>query len=165
MGSFMPYKNVETLVAAMRLLPGRTLHLLSRISPARRAQLQALAGEAAVVFHNGVTDAAYAEALADNAVLASTSLDEGYGLPLAEALALGVPAVVSDMEIFHEVAGPGALYVDPHDATAVAAAVAALDDPGVRGRVIADGTAHIARFTWQRSAGILLDAVTSLVRR
>lgn len=165
MGSFMPYKNVETLVAAMRLLPGRTLHLLSRISPARRAQLQALAGGAAVVFHDGVSDAAYAEALADNAVLASTSLDEGYGLPLAEALALGVPAVVSDMEIFHEVAGAGALYVDPHDATAVAAAVTALDDPGVRARVIADGTAHIARFTWQRSAGILLDAVTSLVSR
>ncbi|MDL5352031.1 glycosyltransferase family 1 protein [Microbacterium sp. zg-YB36] len=165
MGSFMPYKNVDTLVRAMRLLPGRTLHLLSRITPARRAELQALAAGGAVVFHDGVTDAEYAAALADHAVLASTSLDEGYGLPLAEALALGVPAVVSDMEIFHEVAGSGALYVDPRDPAAVAAAVSTLDDEGVRARVIADGTAHIAQFTWQRSAGILLDAVASLTAR
>ena len=41
MGSFLPYKNVETLLRAMAHLPGRTLHLLSRISPARRAELQA----------------------------------------------------------------------------------------------------------------------------
>ncbi|MCR2827468.1 glycosyltransferase family 4 protein [Microbacterium sp. zg.Y909] len=164
MGSFMPYKNVETLVRAMRLLPGRTLHLLSRIAPARRAELQALAGDAAVVFHNGVTDAAYAAALADHAVLASTSLDEGYGLPLAEALALGVPAVVTDMEIFHEVAGDGAVYVDPHDEKAVAAAVTSLDDDAVRAGVIAAGTAHIARYSWERSAGALLDTVTTLAR-
>ncbi|MCR2813184.1 glycosyltransferase [Microbacterium sp. zg.Y1084] len=165
MGSFMPYKNVETLVRAMRLLPGRTLHLLSRISPARRAELEALAGEGSVVFHGGVTDAAYAAALADHAVLASTSLDEGYGLPLAEALALGVPAVVTDMEIFHEVAGDGAIYVDPRDERAVADAVSALDDVETRDAVIAAGTAHIARFTWQRSAGILLDTAAGLAAR
>ncbi|ALJ18792.1 glycosyltransferase family 4 protein [Microbacterium sp. No. 7] len=164
MGSFMPYKNVETLVRAMRLLPGRTLHLLSRISRERRAELEALADPGRVVFHDGVTDAEYAALLADRAVLVTTSLDEGYGLPVAEALALGVPAVVTDMEIFREVAGDGALYVDPHDPAAVADAVRALDDDERRAAVIAAGTAHIARFTWPRSAGILLDAVASLAR-
>ncbi len=164
MGSFMPYKNVETLVRAMRLLPGRTLHLLSRISPARRAELEALAEGGAIVFHDGVTDAAYAAALADRAVLVSTSRDEGYGLPVAEALALGVPAVVTDMPIFREVAGDGALYVDPDAPESVAEAVRSLDDVARRDEVIAAGTAHISRFTWQRSAGILLDAVASLAR-
>jgi len=163
MGSFMGYKNVETLVRAMGLLPGRTLHLLSRISPARRDELGALAPAGArIVFHDGVTDAEYARLLADDAVLASTSLDEGYGLPLAEALALGVPAVVSEMEIFHEVAGRGALYVDPLDPAAVADAVRALDDDATRAEIIAAGTAHIARFRWDTSARILLDAVRSL---
>ncbi len=42
MGSFMPYKNVETLIKGMRWLPDRTLHLLSRIKPERRAELEAL---------------------------------------------------------------------------------------------------------------------------
>lgn len=165
MGSFMPYKNVETLVRAMQWLPGRTLHLLSRISPARRAEFEALAPAGArIEFHNGVTDAAYAALLADRAILVTASLDEGYGLPIAEALELGVPAVVSDLEIFHEVAGGGAKYVPATDAEAFAAAVRSLDDEAVRAEVVSAGTAHVARFTWQRSARILLDTVVGLAR-
>ncbi|MEQ6898144.1 glycosyltransferase [Microbacterium sp. KR10-403] len=163
MGSFMPYKNVEALIRGMGRLPGRTLHLLSRISPGRRAELEALIPEGAdVVFHGGVTDAEYARLLADRAVLVTMSLDEGYGLPIAEALALGVPAVVSDLEIFHEVAGPGALYVDAEDPAEFAAAVAALDDASARGAIVAAGADHIAQFSWPRSAETLLDVVTRL---
>ncbi len=159
MGSFMPYKNVETLVRAMQWLPGRTLHLLSRISPARRAELEALApADARIVFHEGVTDAEYAALLADAAMLATLSLDEGYGLPIAEALELGVPAVVSDMEIFHEVGGSGALYVPPRDPRAFAAAVERLDDDDTRASLIAAGREHIARFTWAESASRLIAA-------
>lgn len=40
MGSFMRYKNVEALIAGMEYLPGRTLHLLSKITPKRKAELQ-----------------------------------------------------------------------------------------------------------------------------
>ena len=159
MGSFMAYKNVETLVRAMADLPGRTLHLLSRISPARRDEIERLApADARIVFHGGVTDAEYAALLADAALLATLSLDEGYGLPIAEALELGVPAVVSDMEIFHEVGGDGALYVPPRDPRAFAAAVASLDDDAARAALVAAGRAHIARFTWSESASRLLAA-------
>ena len=164
MGSFMGHKNVEALIRAMAELPGRVLHLLSRISPVRRAELERLidVGGGAVRFHNGVTDAEYAALLADRAVLVSASLDEGYGLPVAEALALGVPAVVTDMPIFREVAGDGALYAAGTDAGAFAAAVRALDHPALRD---AAGAAHIARFSWRRSADVLLDAVERLPRR
>lgn len=163
MGSFMPYKNVATLVRAMALLPGRTLHLLSRISPQRRAELEAVAAPGVDLrFHGGVTDAEYAAALADGAVLVTASRDEGYGLPVAEALELGVPAVVADLPIFREVAGSGALYADPDDPAAFAAAVDALDEPTERARVVAAGSAHIARFTWPRSAQTLLDTVLTL---
>ena len=164
MGSFMPYKNVETLIRAAAALPGRTLHLLSRISPARRAELSALIDPAgaSVVFHGGVTDAEYAALLADHAVLVSASLDEGYGLPVAEALALGVPAVVTDMPIFREVAGDGALYAPGRDAEAFAAGIRSLDDSSVREAVVDAGTAHIARFSWAHSADVLLDALAAL---
>lgn len=167
MGSFMPYKNVETLIRAAARLPGRTLHLLSRISPERRAELASLADPAGadVVFHGGVTDAEYAALLADRAVLVSASLDEGYGLPVAEALELGVPAVVTDMPIFREVAGGGALYAGGTDAEGFAAGIRALDDPAARADVVAAGTAHIARFSWERSAETLLDAVAELPPR
>lgn len=167
MGSFMPYKNVETLIRAVGMLPERTLHLLSRISDARRRELEALIDPSGgrVVFHGGVTDAEYAALLADRAVLVSASLDEGYGLPVAEAIELGVPAVITDMPIFREVAGDGARYAPGTDAAAFAAAVRALDDPAVLAEVVDAGRAHIARFSWTRSAGILLDAVESLGSR
>ncbi|MFT3797696.1 glycosyltransferase [Microbacterium sp.] len=166
MGSFMPYKNVETLLRAMADLPGRTLHLLSRISPQRRAELSALVpAGASVVFHGGVSDSEYAAVLADRAVLVSASLDEGYGLPLAEALELGVPAVVTDMPIFREVAGDGALYAPGTDAAAFAGAIRSLDDEALRAAVVAAGAEHIARFTWPRSAEALLDALEALPAR
>lgn len=160
MGSFMPYKNVETLVRALEFLPEHTLHLLSRISPERRAQFEALAPEGArLVFHNGVSDEEYATLLRDRAILATLSFDEGYGLPIAEALAFGVPAVVSDLEIFREVAGDGALYVPPTDAEGVARAIHSLDHADVRARIIAAGKAHAATFSWRRSAQTLLTTV------
>ncbi|QAY59392.1 glycosyltransferase family 1 protein [Microbacterium protaetiae] len=163
MGSFMPYKNVEALIRGMARLPGRTLHLLSRIAPARRRELEAFVPDgASVVFHGGVTDAEYARLLADGAVLVTTSRDEGYGLPIAEALAMGVPAVVSDLEIFHEVAGPGAVYVDADDPADFAAAVAGLDDDATREALVAAGSAHIAQFSWPRSGAALLDVVVEL---
>ena len=166
MGSFMPYKNVETLMLAMADLPEHTLHLLSRISPERRGELEAfMPPGASIVFHGGVSDEQYAALLDDRAVLATLSLDEGYGLPIAEALAFGVPAVVSDLEIFREVAGEGALFVPAQDPAAFAAAVRSLDDAAVRERVVAAGRAHMERYSWERSARLLLDAVRGLSER
>lgn len=166
MGSFMPYKNVETLLRGMEWLPEHTLHLLSRVSPERRRELEArIPAGASVVFHEGVSDAEYAALLDDRAILATLSLDEGYGLPIAEALALGTPAVVSDLEIFREVAGEGALFVPAQDAEAFAAAVRSLDDDALRARVIAAGRAHAERYSWERSAGLLLDAVRASAAR
>lgn len=166
MGSFMPYKNVETLVRGMAGLPDHTLHLLSRISEARRRELEALAPAGArIVFHGGVTDAEYAALLNDRAVLATLSLDEGYGLPVAEALAFDVPAVISELKIFREVAGEGALFVPAENAEAFAAAVRSLDDDALRARTIAAGTAHAANYSWERSAERLISTVRELTAR
>ncbi len=55
---------------------------------------------------------------------------EGFNLPLAEALGLGTPAVVSDLPVHHEVAGDGALYADVNDPEAAAVLLARLlSDP------------------------------------
>lgn len=164
MGSFMPYKNVETLIKGMSWLPGRTLHLLSRISPSRRAELEALVPkDAQVIFHNGVSDEAYEKILADNAVLATASFDEGYGIPVAEAMAMGVPVVVSDIAVFHEVGANGALYFDPTKPKAFANAVEQLDNKAFRDEQISRGLAHMKTFNWETSARILLNTIESLV--
>lgn len=164
MGSFMPYKNVEVLIKGMEWLPGRTLHLLSKIAPARRRELSALIPKGADVrFYGGVTDDEYEAVLAHNAILASGSLDEGYGLPIAEALAMGLPAVVSNIPIFHEVGAGGALYFDPKKPKQFADRIKELDDEKLMKEVILAGKTHIASYTWDDSARTLLNTIKSML--
>lgn len=164
MGSFMPYKNVETLIKGMEWLPGRTLHLLSRVNSERQKELEALVPKnAKVVFYNGVSDEQYEQLLANNAVLATASLDEGYGIPVAEAMAMGVPVVASDIPVFHEVGADSALYFDPSSPEAFAEQVKKFDTPQFRDEQIAKGTAHIKTFNWDSSAKVLLQAIKSLL--
>lgn len=162
MGSFMPYKNVETVVAAMEYLPGYTLHLLSKISPSHRQQLEALVPSGAkVVFHGGVTDEAYATLLRSS-IFVTASQAEGYGLPIAESLALGTPVVASDISIHREVAGKSALYFPATDAKKLAKRVRELEDTLVRRQLVKAGKQHIAHFSWETSAKALLHAAMTL---
>lgn len=165
MGSFMPYKNVETLIKGMEWLPGRTLHLLSRISPKRQTELEKIIpAKSSVVFHNGVTDNEYEKILSDNAILATASLDEGYGIPVAEALAMGVPAAVSDIPIFHEVGANGAVYFDPYQPQDFARAIVEFDDKVFRDQHVALGKTHIQNFSWDTSALQLYKAIQELIK-
>ncbi len=164
MGSLMEYKNPETLIKGMKYLPDYTLHILSRSSPARLEFLKGLVSKKAnVIFYNGVTDQKYAELLANKAALVSASFDEGFGLPAVEALKIGVPAVLSSIPVFHEVASGGALYFEPSDPKDFANKVKELDNKSTRDRLIQHGKAHVARYTWKDSAQTLLNAINSLV--
>lgn len=157
MGSFLPYKNVETLLRAAGRLPDHELHLLSRISPARRAQLEALVPDGArVVFHDGVDEAEYSALLAEAAALVHASRAEGYGLPVVEALAAGTPVVCSDLPIFHEVAGDAAAYAAPDDDAGFAAAVRDLQDPVRTGARVLAGLDRAGSHSWEDSARQLL---------
>ncbi|ALO68474.1 mannosyltransferase [Arthrobacter alpinus] len=157
MGSFMPYKNVETLIRGMAELPDFTLNLLSRITPERRAELAALVpAGASVVFHNGVTDAEYDELLLRTTALVTLSKAEGYGLPLVEAMALGTPVVVADTAIFREVGGKAAQYVPADSAHDFAVAVRSLADPAEWAACSSASVAQAATFSWDSSAQELL---------
>jgi glycosyltransferase involved in cell wall biosynthesis len=81
------------------------------------------------------------------------SLYEGFGLPCLEAMACGTPVVAADRTALPETCGDAALFADPGDPDAFAAALlrAATDDNG-RARLIAAGLDRAAGFTWQRSA-------------
>ncbi|MCG2622248.1 glycosyltransferase family 4 protein [Arthrobacter sp. I2-34] len=164
MGSFMPYKNVETLVAAMPQLPGYQLHLLSPISEARRHELAALAVDPQqLVFHNGVSEEKYRELLHSTTALVTLSRDEGYGLPLIEAMAAGTPVVASDIPIFREVSGGAALQVDPMDPAAFAAAVRQLEADARWRRASVDGVLRAAGYDWDTSAAQLLEAAEAVL--
>lgn len=164
MGSFMPYKNVETMIRGMAGLQDYTLHLLSRITAERKAELQTLVPEGAkVIFHNGVTDAEYDALLLRATALISLSRAEGYGLPLVEAMALGTPVIASDIPIFREVGGDAVSYVDPGSPTDFAAAVNALGDEALWQQRSRSSVERAAAFNWDDSARQLLAAAEEVV--
>lgn len=166
MGSFMPYKNVETLLAGLAGLPDYTLHLLSRITPERQRELEALVPPGAtVVFHNGVSDEEYERLLRSTTALVTLSRAEGYGLPVVEAMALGTPVIAADIPIFREVGGDAALYVDPDSPSAFTSAVRTLDDPGRWREASAAGLSQAGTYSWDRSAEALLEALEEAVSR
>jgi glycosyltransferase involved in cell wall biosynthesis len=137
----------------MAELPDMTLHLLSRITPERRAELEALAPEGAnIVFHNGVTEAEYEALLTRTTALISLSRAEGYGLPLVEAMSHGTPVIASDIPIFREVGDDAVSYVHADSPSAFAGAVRELEDPDLWKARSRRSVERAAEFSWDESA-------------
>ncbi len=160
MGSFMPYKDVDTLARAMHRLPEHRLHLMSRVRPADRERLERLAPAGSLVFHDGATDDRYHELLAGATALLTASRDEGFGIPLIEAMGFGTPVVVTDIPIFREIGGAAARYFPAGDDAALAAEVLALEQDWASVSRLARAQAE--RFDWTRSARILLDLLAEV---
>ena len=88
------------------------------------------------------------------------SLYEGFGLPVLEAQARGVPVMTANNSSLPEVAGDAALLVDPLDAGAIADAMLRLSsDETLRRQLIAAGHANVARFSWDKAARETLDVL------
>ncbi len=165
MGSFMDYKNVDLLAKSLHLLPGYRLRLMSRISGAERAHLASLAPPGTIDFLDGASDDDYADALQRATALVTASRDEGFGLPLVEAMAVGTPVVVSDIPIFREIGGPPAVLFDQDSVDAFVTAVRSLeaDDEWMRrSRASAE---FARRYSWQTAARALLDVLTDTYER
>lgn len=161
MGSFMDYKNVEVLISGMQYLPEYELKFLSRISTERKAQLENLVPKGArVEFLNGVSEHQYQSELKGAMALVTGSRDEGFGIPLVEAMSLGIPVVVSQIQIFQEIGGVAATYFDQESAEAFASAVRALESTWLEKSK--SSRIQAAKFNWDSSAEKLIELIESL---
>ena len=145
-GSLIARKNFGALAHAAEALRREGLDLVAAGSG--RGYMRA---DASVVRELGHVDQSLLPGLyAGAAAFVLPSLHEGFGLPVLEAMASGVPTVVSDRGALPEVAGDAALFVDPDDGPGIAEAIlAAIRDAE---RLRRAGVSRAAPFTWERTA-------------
>jgi glycosyltransferase involved in cell wall biosynthesis len=87
------------------------------------------------------------------------SFYEGFGLQILEGMAVGTPVITSQVTSMPEVAGDGALLVDPYHVGSMARAMDLLmTDEAVRDRFIQKGLVRAQNYSWERTAGIMLKA-------
>ena len=99
-------------------------------------------------------------------MLVVPSLDEGFGMPVVEAMTIGVPVVAANRGALPEVAGEAAQLVDPVDEEAMSEAMRRfLEDPVCAVSAIERGFERARRYSWRASAGVLLEAYREIHQR
>lgn len=165
LGRLEPRKNHLTLLRAYAQLAGdapplvivgqRDFHYAAVFDEIQRLQL----GARVRVLEN-VGDAALPAVLRHALAFVYPAFAEGFGMPVAEAMASGVPVITSNTTALPEVAGPGALLVDPGSPEQLAQAMGrVLADGELRQRLVQAGLVHVRRFDWQASAAVFVDAL------
>ena len=167
-GALQVRKNTVALVRAFEQLPpgwrlvlaGSTGHGYEEtIKPAIKASSR----RADIVLPGWVDDSALGRLYARAWAFAFPSLDEGFGIPVLEAMAAGVPVLASNTSSLPEVCGDAALLVDPHDVGAIAAGLSRLiDEESLRTELIERGKRRAAEFTWERCARSTWEVYQSL---
>ena len=174
-GTLEPRKNLTTLLQAFARLQriGEIDPALGLVLAGARGWLdepvfrtvRALGLERVVCFPGFIDDDDLPAVYRGSELFVFASLYEGFGLPLLEAMACGVPVITSNISSMPEVAGGAAMLVDPRDVDGLAAAIAhVLRDEALRGRLRGAGVARARQFTWETAARQTLDAYASLAQ-
>lgn len=173
-GTMEPRKNFENLVEAYACLPKKLQGGYSLVLAGGKGwndeALIALIKQRKSDGYNIITTGYVSDdeklALYSNAsVFMLPSHYEGFGMPIFEAMQAGAPAAISDIPIFHEVAGDAALFFDkdnPKDIAKIMAEI--LNNKTTQEHLTADGLKRVAAFSWEKNAQILRKEIRQLIR-
>jgi glycosyltransferase involved in cell wall biosynthesis len=169
LGTVEPRKNLLNLMEAYAQLPDKlrssySLVLAGRIGwncEAEVAKIDELQRAGFDVHHLGYVDEDLRAALyRDATVFVTASSYEGFGMPVLEAMSYGVPTAVSDIAVFHEVAGDAALYFNQFKPAEIAAALETLLKDGRRRELLSHKARKLAAsMRWEDIAARVYDAI------
>jgi glycosyltransferase involved in cell wall biosynthesis len=173
-GTIEPRKNVGALLAAYRkllaLMPDAPpLVLAGGVSPdsaALMAELEEppLAGRAKHIGY--VTDSERPDLYRSASVLVLPSLNEGFGLPVLEAMTVGLPVVAANRGALPELLDGAGMLIEPADTDGLARAIHGLLCDPARAHASADrGLLRARDFTWQATARRVVDAYSAAIER
>ena len=154
-----PYKNTMNILRSFTILPkkpGNDITLLKAGKPYTGEQRSYIENEglaSSVRYLGFVEREKLPDVYRQASVLLMPSLYEGFGMPLLEAMACGIPVIASRRGSIPEVAGEAAFYVDPEDPKDIARGVEKiLNDSTLRQDLITKGLLRAKAFTWKRTA-------------
>jgi glycosyltransferase involved in cell wall biosynthesis len=162
-GGIEPRKNLGGLVRAFAglgegaslVIAGGPVRWFPKAAAQLDAQIDSLPSSVRrrIVRTGYVSDADRLALLTGARAFVYPSRYEGFGMPVLEAMACGIPVLTSEVSSLPEVAGDAALLVDPDDTEGLAAAMRQmLDDVDLTERLSASGLVRAAEFTWMRTA-------------
>lgn len=169
-GTIESRKNVLLLVKALKEMKNTSIPLVIVGRPTAyleevKSFIAASGLEKRVHFIHKVSFADLPAIYQLSSIFIYPSLFEGFGIPLVEAIACGVPVITSTGSCFSEAAGPAALYVDPKDVKGMADSIEkVLANPSLRQSMVEQSTTYIKRFESEVIAGEMMKVYRSLVK-
>ncbi len=165
----LPHKNHALLFEALRMLKERGGRTRLVLIGARDKGYDAIAEmiektglQTDVVFTGWLPFEDIAPIYCASDALVFPSLNEGFGMPVIEAMACGVPVVCSNIEPLPEVAGDAAYFIDPYDPSSIAEGISkVISDRNLRRDLIEKGFRRAAAFTWENTALKTLEFIMS----
>ena len=144
-----PQKNLPRLFQALSGLRTR-LVLVGRMTPDQQANLEASGVDCTNLINLSMDEVIAQYRAAD--IVAFASLYEGFGLPIVEAQTIGRPVITSNRPPMSDVAGDGALLIDPEDTQAYREALVSLmEDATLRAELVARGAENARKFSLESS--------------
>jgi len=171
-GNAYPHKNIDQLIKAVKIVAAQNHKVKLVIVTGRdwfyrrlRLLITKLKAQPVVKLKDFTSDEDLRRLYQNSVAFVTASLYEGFGIPILDAFSCRLPVITSNVSSMPEVAGEGALFVDPRNPAQIARAVKKIiDDNLLRDKLIQSGFENIKKFSWERVAELTFKSYMDVIK-